>query len=154
MNEKSNEKGQIKSIRFDEETYRRIKAYAAGSGVTDSAAIRELVVKGLSVDGLGLYSTELGEYLRTTMNGCLASFEEALRRRNDEAEDRLARVTSRSTKGALVAALVACDLAKGLFEGLADVSVEDVYRAYARQAGEMQAGRSIDEVKADARAGR
>ncbi|QOY60618.1 hypothetical protein [Thermophilibacter immobilis] len=154
MNEKSNEKGQIKSIRFDEETYRRIKAYAAGSGVTDSAAIRELVVKGLSVDGLGLYSTELGEYLRTTMNGCLASFEEALRRRNDEAEDRLARVTSRSTKGALVAALVACDLAKGLFEGLADVSVEDVYRAYARQAGELQAGRSIDEVKADARAGR
>lgn len=49
---------------------------------------------------------------------------------------------------------MACDLAKGLFEGLADVSVEDVYRAYARQAGEMQAGRSIDEVKADARAGR
>jgi len=154
MNKKSNEKGRVKSVRFDEETYRRIKAYAAGSGVTDSAAIRELVVKGLSVDGLGLYSTELGEYLRTTMNGCLAGFEEALRRRNDEAEDRLARVTSRSTKGALVAALVSCDLAKGLFEGLADVSVEDVYRAYARQAGEMQAGRSIDEVKADARAGR
>jgi len=154
MNKKSNEKGRVKSVRFDEETYRRIKAYAAGSGVTDSATIRELVVKGLSVDGLGLYSTELGEYLRTTMNGCLAGFEEALRRRNDEAEDRLARVTSRSTKGALVAALVSCDLAKGLFEGLADVSVEDVYRAYARQAGEMQAGRSIDEVKADARAGR
>lgn len=154
MSTKLSEKGQVKSVRFDEETYRRIKAYAAGSGVTDSAAIRELVVKGLSVDGLGLYSTELGEYLRTTMNGCLAGFEEALRRRNDEAEDRLARVTSRSTKGALVAALVSCDLAKGLFEGLADVSVEDVYRAYARQAGEMQAGRTIDEVKADARAGR
>ena len=78
MSTKLNEKGRVKSVRFDEETYRRIKAYAAGSGVTDSAAIRGLVVKGLSVDGLGLYSTELGEYLRTTMNGCLAGFEEAL----------------------------------------------------------------------------
>ena len=144
-------RGRVKSVRFDEGTYRRIRAYAAGSGITDSAAIRELVVRGLSVDGLSLYSSELGEYLRTTMNGCLAGFEEALRRRNDEAEDRLARVTSRSTKGALIAALVSCDLAKGLFEGLAEVPVEEVYRAYARQAGELQAGRPIEEVKADAR---
>lgn len=154
MGEHVAKNGCVKSVRFDGETYRRIKAYAAGEGVTDSAAIRELVVKGLSVDGLNLYSTELGEYLRATMNGCLASFEESLRRRNDEAEDRLARVTSRSTKGALIAALVSCDLAKGLFEGLTDVPVEDVYRAYAKQAGELQAGRTIDEVKSDARAGR
>lgn len=55
-------KEHVKSIRFDDETYRRIKAYAAGRGVTDSAAIHELVVKGLSVDGLGLYSSELGEF--------------------------------------------------------------------------------------------
>lgn len=154
MGERAAKNGYVKSVRFDGETYRRIKAYAAGEGVTDSAAIRELVVKGLSVDGLNLYSSELGEYLRVTMNGCLASFEESLKRRNDEAEDRLARVTSRSTKGALVAALVSCDLAKGLFEGLKDVPVEDVYRAYAKQAGELQAGRTIDEVKADARAAR
>lgn len=146
--------GCVKSVRFDEATIRRVKSFAAGKGVTDSAAIRELVVKGLAADGLALYSSELGEFLRTTMNGCLASFEEALRRRNDEAEDRLARVTSRSTKGALVAALVSCDLAKGLFEGLADVPVEDVWRAYARQAGELQTGLGIDEVKANARAGR
>ena len=63
-------------------------------------------------------------------------------------------MTSRSTKGALVAALVSVDLAKGLFEGLSDVPAEEVWRAYARQAGELQAGRSIEEVKADARAGR
>lgn len=144
----------VKSIRFDDETYRRVRAYAAGRGLTDSAAIRELVVRGLSVDGLSLYSTELGEFLRTTMGGCLEQFDQALRRRNDEAEDRLARVTSRSTKGALVAALVSVDLAKGLFEGLSDVPAEEVWRAYARQAGELQAGRSIEEVKADARAGR
>lgn len=154
MSDKPSDKTHVKSIRFDRETYHRIKAYAAANDTTDSAAIRELVAKGLSVDGLSLYSTELGGYLRTTMNGCLASFEEALKRHNDEAEDRLARVTSRSTKGALVAALVSCDLAKGLFEGLANVPVEDVYRAYAKQAGELQAGHSIDEVKANARAGR
>lgn len=147
-------KQHVKSIRFDDETYRRVRAYAAGRGLTDSAAIRELVVRGLSVDGLSLYSTELGEFLRTTMNGCLERFDQALRRRNDEAEDRLARVTSRSTKGALVAALVSVDLAKGLFEGLTDVPAEEVWRAYARQAGELQAGRSIEEVRADARAGR
>ncbi len=147
-------KQHVKSIRFDDETYRRVRAYAAGRGLTDSAAIRELVVRGLSVDGLSLYSTELGEFLRTTMGGCLEQFDQALRRRNDEAEDRLARVTSRSTKGALVAALVSVDLAKGLFEGLSDVPAEEVWRAYARQAGELQAGRSIEEVKADARAGR
>ena len=147
-------KQHVKSIRFDDETYRRVRAYAAGRGLTDSAAIRELVVRGLSIDGLSLYSTELGEFLRTTMGGCLEQFDQALRRRNDEAEDRLARVTSRSTKGALVAALVSVDLAKGLFEGLSDVPAEEVWRAYARQAGELQAGRSIEEVKADARAGR
>ncbi len=147
-------KEHVKSIRFDDETYRRIKAYAAGRGVTDSAAIRELVVKGLSVDGLGLYSSELGEFLRTTMNGCLAQFDQSLQRRNDETEDRLAHVTSRPTKGALIAALVSYDLAKGLFEGLADVPVEDVYRAYARQAGELQAGRTIEEVKSNARTGK
>lgn len=147
-------KQHVKSIRFDDETYRRVRAYAAGRGLTDSAAIRELVVRGLSVDGLSLYSTELGEFLRTTMGGCLEQFDQALRRRNDEAEDRLARVTSRSTKGSLVAALVSVDLAKGLFEGLSDVPAEEVWRAYARQAGELQAGRSIEEVKADARAGR
>lgn len=147
-------KQHVKSIRFDDETYRRVRAYAAGRGLTDSAAIRELVVRGLSVDGLSLYSTELGEFLRTTMGGCLEQFDQALRRRNDEAEDRLARVTSRSTKGALVAALVSVDLAKGLFEGLSDVPAEEVWRAYARQAGELQAGRSIEEVKADARVGR
>ena len=147
-------KQHVKSIRFDDETYRRVRAYAAGRGLTDSSAIRELVVRGLSVDGLSLYSTELGEFLRTTMGGCLEQFDQALRRRNDEAEDRLARVTSRSTKGALVAALVSVDLAKGLFEGLSDVPAEEVWRAYARQAGELQAGRSIEEVKADARAGR
>lgn len=147
-------KQHVKSIRFDDETYRRVRAYAAGRGLTDSAAIRELVVRGLSVDGLSLYSTELGEFLRTTMGGCLEQFDQALRRRNDEAEDRLARVTSRSTKGALVAALVSVDLAKGLFEGLSDVPAEEVWRAYARQAGELQAGRSIEEVRADARAGR
>lgn len=147
-------KQHVKSIRFDDETYRRVRAYAAGRGLTDSAAIRELVVRGLSVDGLSLYSTELGEFLRTTMGGCLEQFDQALRRRNDEAEDRLARVTSRSTKGALVAALVSVDLAKGLFEGLSDVPAEEVWRAHARQAGELQAGRSIEEVKADARAGR
>ena len=79
---------------------------------------------------------------------------QSLQRRNDEAEDRLARVTSRSIKGALVTVLVSCDLAKGLFEGLADVPVEDVYRANARQASELQAGRTIEEVKSNARAGK
>lgn len=88
------------------------------------------------------------------MNGCLAQFDQSLQRRNDETEDRLAHVTSRPTKGALIAALVSYDLAKGLFEGLADVPVEDVYRAYARQAGELQAGRTIEEVKSNARTGK
>ncbi len=58
------EKTRVKSIRFDEGTYRCVKAYVASRGASDSAAIRERVAKGLAADGLSSYSTELECFLR------------------------------------------------------------------------------------------
>jgi hypothetical protein len=142
----------VKSVRLDDATFKRIRAYALAKGMTESAALRELAVRGLSLDGLELYSSEMGTYLRSVMSGCLDSFRDELQRRNDEQEDRIARVVSRSTKGSLVAALEATDMVKAMFKGLTDVPDDQVWATYWRQAGEIQAGRTFDEAKRHAEA--
>lgn len=139
------------SLRLDEDTYRRLHAYAVSKGVTDSAAARELVASGLAQDGLGLYSTELGAYLRRTVQPLLESLERALDRRNQEMEDRVARCVHRATRGSIVAAIAALEVEKGIFEGLADVPVAELYEAYDEQARMVQAGMSLEEARSRAR---
>ena len=136
----------VMSVRLDDETYRRISAYAQASGQRESAALRELAAKGLASDGLELYATELGSYLRSVLNGMLSSFSELLERRNSEQEDRIARVVARSAKQASVASLICTDIAKGLFPALKDIPVEEVYARYSERAGMMQAGASFGEA--------
>ena len=137
----------VMSVRLDEKTYQRVKAYAIASNMKESAALRDLACKGLASDGLELYATELGQFLRSVMNGVLTTFDEALEQRNAEQEDRIARVVARSAKQASVASLICTDLAKGLFPNLKEVPIEKVYAEYSRRAGEMQAGKSFEEAR-------
>ena len=137
----------VMSVRLDEKTYQRVKAYAIASGQKESAALRDLACKGLASDGLELYASELGQYLRSVMNGVLTTFDEALEQRNAEQEDRIARVVARSGKQASVASLICTDLAKGFFPSLKSVPIEKIYAEYSRRAGEMQAGKSFEEAR-------
>ena len=133
-------KKHVMSLRLDDEAYRRLRAYASSRGVADSAAARELLAAGLARDGLELYSTELGAYLRGVMGPLVESFEDSLERRNAEQEDRIARVVHRAARGAVVAAIASCELLKEAYPGLADVPARRRVRGI-RRAGAHAAGR-------------
>ncbi|RGL09567.1 hypothetical protein DXC81_08215 [Collinsella tanakaei] len=146
------EKKRVMSLRLDEGAHRRLRAYAASAGLTDSEAARRLIASGLAADGLGLYSTELGAYLRSVVEPLIEGFDQALDRRNAEQEDRIARVVHRAARGSIVAAIAAIEVERGVFEGLGDISASEIYQAYDEQARLMQAGMTLDEARE--RAGR
>ena len=143
---KGGRKGKVMSVRLDAETYRRLKAYADSTGQPESTALRELCVRGLATDGLDLYSNEVGEYMRTVMQGVLSEMDALLARRNDEHEDRIARVVARSAKQASVASLACIDIVRGVFPKMREMRSEEVYARYSKRAGEMQAGKSFGEA--------
>ena len=88
----------VMSLRLDARTYRRLHAYGVSKGLTDSAAARELIAGGLAADGLALYSTELGTYLRGVVQPLLEQLDRTLEERNAEQEDRIARVVHRAPR--------------------------------------------------------
>lgn len=151
MNQK---KTKVMSLRLDQSAYRRLHAYGVAKGISDSAAARELIAGGLAADGLALYSTELGAYLRGVVQPLLDQIDETLEERNAEQEDRIARVVHRATRASIVAAIAAVEIEKGTFEGLRDVSAEDIYAAYDKQAGLIQAGYSLGEARDRVRRGK
>ena len=61
----------VMSLRLPDKAYRRLHAYGVSKDLSDSAAARELIAAGLASDGLALYSTELGTYLRGVMQPLL-----------------------------------------------------------------------------------
>lgn len=140
-------KSKVMSLRLDAKTYRRLHAYGVSKDLTDSAAARELIAGGLASDGLALYSTELGAYLRHVVQPLLDQLDRTLEERNAEQEDRIARVVHRATRGSIVAAIAAVEIEKGAFEGLSEVSASDIYAAYDRQASLMQAGLTLQEAR-------
>lgn len=148
------EKTKVMSLRLDQQTYRRLNAYGTSRGISDSAAARELIAGGLAADGLSLYSTELGTYLRGVVQPLLDQIDESLERRNAEQEDRIARVVHRATRASIVAAIASVEIEKGTFEGLEGVSAADIYAAYDKQAGLMQAGYSLEEARERVRRGK
>lgn len=148
------DKTKVMSIRLDQATYRRLHAFGTSKNTTDSAAARELIASGLARDGLELYSTELGAYLRGVVQPLIESFDESLERRNEEQEDRIARCVHRATRGSIVAAIAACEIEKGLFDGLRDVPASEIYERYDKQAGLVQAGYSLEEARDRVRRGK
>lgn len=137
----------VMSLRFSPDDYRRLHAYGVSKGLTDSAAARELITAGLASDGLALYSTELGTYLRGVMQPLLEQLDRTLGERNGEQEDRIARVVHRATRASIVAAIAAVEIEKGTFNGLDGVSASDIYAAYDKQAGLMQRGMTLSEAR-------
>ena len=141
------DKSKVMSLRLPDKTYRRLHAYGVSKGLSDSAAARELIAAGLASDGLALYSTELGTYLRGVMQPVLEQLDRTLGERNAEQEDRIARVVHRATRASIVAAIAAVEIEKGTFDGLDGVSASDIYAAYDKQARLMQSGMSLAEAR-------
>lgn len=137
----------VMSLRLPDKAYRRLHAYGVSKDLSDSAAARELIAAGLASDGLALYSTELGTYLRGVMQPLLEQLDHMLDERNAEQEDRIARVVHRATRASIVAAIAAVEIEKGTFEGLDGVSASDIYAAYDKQAGLMQRGMTLSEAR-------
>lgn len=137
----------VMSLRLPDKAYRRLHAYGVSKDLSDSAAARELITAGLASDGLALYSTELGTYLRGVMQPLLEQLDRTLGERNAEQEDRIARVVHRATRASIVAAIAAVEIEKGTFEGLNSVSASDTYAAYDKQAGLMQRGMTLSEAR-------
>ena len=138
----------VMSLRLTQGDYRRLHAFAVSKDLRDGPAARELIIKGLAADGLELYSTELGAYLRAVMQPLIDGFDQRLEGRNAEQEDRIARVVSRASKASFVAAIAAIEAEKGIYrEELRDVTPSRIYDAYSRQAGLLQAGYSLEEAR-------
>lgn len=148
------DKTKVVSLRLDQKTYRRLHAYGVSKGLSDSAAARELIADGLAADGLALYSTELGAYLRGVVRPLLDQVDETLEARNAEQEDRIARVVHRATRASIVAAIAAVEIEKGTFAGLDGVSAADIYATYDKQAGLIQAGYTLEEARERVRRGK
>lgn len=148
------QKTKVMSLRLDQQAYRRLHAYGVSKGISDSAAARELIAGGLAHDGLGLYSTELGAYLRGVVQPLVEQLDRTLEERNAEQEDRIARVVHRATRASIVAAIAAVEIEKGTFEGLDGVSASEIYARYDKQAGLIQAGYSLEEARERVRRGK
>ena len=140
------------TVRLDDETRAKVAAYRAVSGcATEAAAIRELVEAGLDAQGASLASAPLARFVREVMGGQLDLFRTELEARNDELEDRVARVCSRGTKASLHAAALVGDVARGLVPAYAQMTAEDVWAAYEAIGGAVQQGHSFSEACAQAR---
>lgn len=83
------DKTKVMSLRLSAGDYRRLHAYGVSKGLSDSAAARELIAGGGAADGLALYSSELGTYLRGVVQPLLDQVDETLEARNAEQEDRI-----------------------------------------------------------------
>ena len=154
MAEADKAKSKVMSLRLDGQTYRRLHAYGISKDLADSTAARELIANGLATDGLALYSTELGNYLRRVMQPLLDRLDQSLEDRNAEQEDRIARVVHRATRGSIVAAIAAVEIEKGTFDGLAEVSASDIYARYDKQARLVQSGMTLEEARERVRLGK
>ena len=141
------DRSKVMSLRLPDKAYRRLHAYGVSKDLSDSAAARELIATGLASDGLALYSTELGTYLRGVMQPLLEQLDRTLDERNAEQEDRIARVVHRATRASIVAAIAAVEIEKGTFDGLDGVSASDIYAVYDKQAGLMQRGMTLSEAR-------
>ena len=60
----------------------------------------------------------------------------------------------RATRASIVAAIAAVEIEKGTFAGLDGVSAADIYAAYDKQAGLIQAGYTLEEARERVRRGK
>jgi len=138
----------VKTVRLDPVLVDKVAAYCATTGLKEASALRQLIEKGLTTEGLSLYATPLGQFVRDLMQGQLDLFREELEERNDDLENRLVKITAKGAKNSILSALLLTDLSLGLIPAWKDKLPDEIWQAYSRQAGEYQSGKSFRDVKA------
>lgn len=145
------QKNKVRSLRVSPQLDARITSYALSTNQKEADAIRDLIEKGLACESLSIFATPVGSLIRDVVeaefNLLRAEFDE----RNDELEDRLARVCSRGTKASLHTAMMLTDVSRAIVPAWRNANGEGIWRAYARAGGELQAGKSYAEAKASMR---
>lgn len=137
-----------KTVRLDESMTRRIQGYAEANGLKESDAIRSLIEAGLSCESLPLFATPLGSLVRSAIEAEFNLMRAEIEERDEQLEERLARVCSRGTKASLQAAMQLNDLSRAIVPAWREVEGAELFAAYARAGGELQAGRSYADAKA------
>ena len=92
----------VKTIRVDPILADKVGAYCAATGLKEATALRELVEKGLMTEGLSLYASPLGQFVRDVMQGQLDLFRSELEEHNDDLENRLAKITAKGAKNSIL----------------------------------------------------
>lgn len=136
-----------KTVRMDDVLERRVKSYAEAKGVRESDAIRSLLEQGLACEGLSVFATPVGALIRDVIEAELVLFREELDDHERRTEERLARVCSRGTKAALHVAVQLNDLSRALVPVWRETPAKELWDAYSRAGGEIQAGVSYAEAK-------
>lgn len=137
----------VKSVRLDRSLDERVKAYAAAAGVTEAEGIRQLLEKGLACESLSLFATPVGSLIRTCIEAEFSLLRSEISERNDELEDRLARVCSRGTKASLQAAAQINDVSRAIIPAWQAVDPVELFDHYSRIGGEMQRGSSYKDAR-------
>lgn len=137
-----------KTVRVDEGMARRVQSYAEANGLKESDAIRELIEAGLSCSSVSLFATPLGSLVRSAIEAEFNLMRAEIEERDERLEERLARVCSRGTKASLQTAMQLNDLSRAIVPAWREVGGAELFAAYARAGGELQAGRSYADVKA------
>lgn len=130
----------VKTVRMSRDLEERIRRYMEATGATEGAAIRELIERGLMSEGMSLYATPLARFVGDVMQSELEAFRTELSSRNENLEERLAKVCARGTKASLASAVMQVDCMMGLFPSMREMHAEEIYEAYCRQAGQLQRG--------------
>jgi hypothetical protein len=138
----------VKTLRLDQPTDEKVTAYCAATGLKEATALRQLIERGLMTEGLSLYATPLGQFVRDVMQGQLDLFRDELEQRNDDLEERIAKITAKGAKYSIYGALLQTDLARGIIPAWKEMSAEAVWKAYSKQAGELQRGKAFKDIRA------
>jgi len=144
---KSNNKKVVKSIRVDSLLDKRINSYCMASGLKESDAVRHLLEQGLACESLNVFATPVGALIRDVMEAEFNLLREEMQSRNDEIEERLAKVCSRGTKYSLYSATMLTDFARSIVPAWKEADGHELWKHYSSLAGELQSGRSYRDVK-------
>lgn len=147
--QRSTSKSVMKGVRLDQERYDKLAAFTKATGMSESEAMRHLIDQGLMLEGASLYSAPLAQFVSSIMQAELEKFRIELEQRNDNLEERLAKVDAKGTKAALASTVILIDAMQGLFPAMSQMKAEEIWTAYWRQAGKIQSGKSFKQVKAE-----
>lgn len=135
------------SVRLGEVLERRVQAFANDRGINPSEAIRQLLEKGLAVEGIDFYASPLTEAISRTVHSEFALIQRAMEEQNRATEDRIAKVCSHGTKAALANLVQVVDLSRALIDIYRSEDPVEMYEYYSNIGGRLQYGESLSEIR-------